>query len=94
MRQLEGLESAELDEADAGDGFYFAQGLDGGGGEGGVGDVDLDNGEGLSLRDILRASRTAEGEVGDVDAVVAEDGADAANNARDVLVADDDEGAG
>ena len=46
------------------------------------------------MRDILRTDRTAEGEVRDVNAVVAEDGADAADNARDVLVADDDEGAG
>ena len=89
-----GLEFTEFDEPYAGDGFDLAESFDGGGGEGGVGDVDLDDGEGLTLRNILRASRTAEGEVGDVDAVVAEDGADAADNARDVLVADDDEGAG
>ena len=88
------LEFAQFDEADAGDGFYLAESVDGGGGVGGVGDVDLDYGEGLTLRDILRTDRTAEGEVRDVDAVLAEDGADAADNARDVLVADDDEGAG
>ena len=36
---------------------------------------------------------TAQGEVGDVDAVLAEDGADAADDAGDVVVADGDEGA-
>ena len=36
----------------------------------------------------------AQGEVGDVDGVLAEDGADAADDAGDVVVADGDEGAG
>ncbi len=36
----------------------------------------------------------AQGEVGDVDLVLAEDGADAADDAGDVVVADGDEGAG
>ena len=35
----------------------------------------------------------AEGEVGDVDRLLAEDGADAAHDAGDVVVADSDEGA-
>ncbi len=37
--------------------------------------------------------RAAQGEVGDVDGVLAEDGADAADDAGDVVVADGDEGA-
>lgn len=83
----------EFDDANAGDGFHLAQGFDDGGCGGGVGDVDLDYGERLSLRDSLRADRTAQGEVGDVDRVLAEDRADLADDAGDVVVADGDEGA-
>src|SRR6266516_2527546 len=94
---VESLEFAKFDEADAGDGFYLAQGFDGGGRGGGRGDVDLDDGDGLPLGDALRAGRrsggAAEGEVGDVDGVLAEDSADAAHDARDVVVAYGDEGA-
>src|SRR5260370_3915629 len=91
------LEFAKFDEADAGDGFYLAQGFNGGGCGGGRGDVDLDDGDGLALGDALRAGScsgcAAESEVGDVDGVLAEDGADAADDAGDVVVADGDEGA-
>ncbi len=61
-----------------------------------VGYVDLDDREGLALRDALalaRRSCAAQREVGDVDGVLAEDGADAADDAGDVVVADGDEGA-
>ena len=81
----------QVDEADAGDGLDFAEGLDGGGGVGGVLDVDLDDGEGLALGDALGAGGAAEGEVGDVDGVLAEDGADADDDAGDVVVADGEE---
>src|SRR5438876_7998538 len=96
----EELEFAEFDEADACDGFDLAEGFDGGAGGGGVGDVDLDDGEGLSLWDALGAGgagwiySAAQGEVGDVDGVLSEDGADAADDAGDVVVADGDQGAG
>ena len=85
------LEFAEFDEADTGDGFDFAKGFDGGVGRGGVGDVDLHNGERLTLWDSLRAGGPAESEVGDVDRVFAEDGPDAAYYTGDVVVADSDE---
>src|SRR4051794_11005667 len=93
------LEFAEFDEADAGYGFDLAQGFDGGVGGGGVRDVDLDDGEGLSLRDALGTGGAggigcaAESEVGDVDGVVAENGADAADYAGNVVVADGNESA-
>ena len=48
------LEFAQFNEADAGDGFDLAQGLDSSGGGGGIGDVDLNDGEGLALGDSLR----------------------------------------
>ena len=62
---------------------------------GGVGDIYLDYGEGLACWDALGAgcAGAAECEVGDVEAVVAEDGAYAADDAGDVVVADGDEGA-
>jgi len=94
---VESLEFAKFDEADAGDGFNLAESFDSGGCGGGGWDVDLDDGDGLALRDALRAGRrsgcAAEGEVSDVDGVLAEDGADAANDAGDVVVADGYEGA-
>lgn len=40
-----------------------------------------------------RIGGAAQSEVGDVDSVLAEDGADPADDAGDVVVADDDEGA-
>ena len=49
----ESLELSQFDEADAGDGFDLAQGFDGSGGGGGVGDVDLDDGESLALGNAL-----------------------------------------
>ena len=93
----ESLQFSELDETDAGDGFDLAEGFNGGGGGGCFGDVDLDYGEGLALGDALRCgpgrvSGAAEGEVGDVEAVLAEDGADATDDAGDVVVANGDEG--
>src|SRR5258705_11340779 len=91
------LEFTEFDETNAGDGFYLAQRFDGRGCGGGRGYVDLDDGDSLALGDALSAGGcsgcAAEGEVGDVDRVFAEDGADAANDAGDIVVADDDEGA-
>src|SRR5258705_632726 len=91
------LEFAEFDEADAGDGFCLAQGFDGRGCGGGGGYVDLDDGDSLALGDALSAGGcsgcAAECEVGDVDRVLAEDGADAADDAGYVVVADGDEGA-
>src|SRR5438105_3256604 len=88
---------AEFDESDAGDGFYFAQCFDGCVGGCGRGDVDLDNGDGLALGDALCAGWcsgcAAEGEVRDVDRMLAEDSADPANNAGDVVVADGHQGA-
>ncbi len=60
----------------------------------GVGNIDLYDGKSLPLRNALRAGGAAEGEVGDVDGVLAEDGADAADYAGDVVVADGDEGSG
>jgi len=89
----ETLELAEFDEADVGDGFDLAQGFDGCVRNGCVGDVDLHNGEGLALGNALGARGSAQSEVGDVDAVIAEDGADAADDAGDVMVADGDESA-
>ena len=88
------LEFAEFDEADAGDSFDLAKGFDGGVGRCGVGDVDLHDGQGLTLWDALRAGGTAESEVGDVDCVLAEDGSDAADYAGDIVVADGDQSAG
>jgi len=63
------LKFAEFDESNAGDGFYFAQGIDGCGGGGGFGNVDLDDGERLAVRYSLALGGVgaAQGEVGDVD---------------------------
>src|SRR5271156_5156177 len=89
------LKFSEFDESNAGDGFYFAQSIDGCGGGGGFGNIDLNNGEGLAVGYALALSgvRAAQSEVGDVDRVFAEDGADATDDAGDVVVADGDEGA-
>lgn len=92
------LKFPQFDEADAGDGFNFAQGFDGGVGGGGSGDIDLDDGERLPLGDTLRVDAdgvggAAECEVGDVEAVFAEDGAYAADDAGYVVIANGDEGA-
>ena len=88
------LEFAEFDEADTGDGFDFAKGFDSGVGWGGVGNVDLHDRQSLPLGYSLRTGRAAEGEVGDVDGVLAEYGANAAYYTGDVVVADGDQSSG
>ena len=75
-----------------GDEFGFDQGLDGlEGFKDLVGDrgIDLDDGEGFD--GLGAGALAAEGEVGDVDAVLAEDGADLADDAGDVVVAADEQ---
>ena len=74
----------ELDVLGFEQGLDFGEGLKDGGGDGGV---DLDDGEGIDWGGA--GAFAAEGEVGDVDAVFAEGGADFADDAGDVEVAAD-----
>src|SRR5258708_3024348 len=91
---VKNVESLEFDKADAGDSFDLAQSFDSSVGSGCVGNVDLHDSQGLTLRDALRTDGAAQGEVGDVDRMVGEDGADAADDTRNVVIADGDEGPG
>src|SRR6266851_1028139 len=91
---LKNVESLEFDKANAGDSFDLAQSFNSSVGSGCMGNVDLHHGQGLTLRDALRTDGAAQGEVGDVDRMVAEDGSNAADDARNVVVADGDQGPG
>ena len=92
-------EFAEFDKADAGDGLHSPERFEGGCGGACVDDVDLDDGQSLTLWDATgsqgagRICCASQGEVGDVEGVLAKNRADVTNDAGYVVVADGDQGA-